>query len=77
MRPPTKAQLASWVKIAWDSLTVEMIVKSFKVCGVTLKTDNSENDKINVYKTGNILCGNLPDFTQRCEALERRLAGAV
>jgi hypothetical protein len=32
MRPPTRIMLATWVRQAWDKVSREIIVKSFKVC---------------------------------------------
>ena len=32
MRAPTRIMLATWVQQAWDKISREIIVKSFKVC---------------------------------------------
>ena len=43
MKPPTRVQLATWVKAAWDKVPTELIKKSFIVCGVSNAIDNSED----------------------------------
>ena len=47
MKPPTKLEMVSWVKQAWDSLSPEMIQKSFRVCGIT-NPDGSQDEEIGV-----------------------------
>ena len=42
VRAPSKAQCIEWVKLAWQSVTRETIVKSFVVCGISGNVDGSE-----------------------------------
>ena len=39
-----------WVAIAWEKLMQdkEMVIRSFKKCGITTNVDGSENDKVNI-----------------------------
>ena len=54
---PTKLQTVQWVKRAWQSLSTDLIVKSFDACGITVKEDGSENSKIHCIKEGNPAAG--------------------
>lgn len=45
-RAPTREQQLIWIKQAWDSVTPEVIKKSFRVCGVTLAGDGTEDDQL-------------------------------
>ena len=39
MRAPDKALCLRWVKEAWNSVTSDVIRKSFRVCGISVNTD--------------------------------------
>ena len=52
MRAPARHLLVNWVVAAWEKLDKDMIRNSFKVCGLTLKDDGSEDDLIHCFKTG-------------------------
>ena len=39
-----------WVLKAWNMLNKDLIVNSFHGCGVNLKTDGSEDEKIHCFK---------------------------
>ena len=43
IRAPTKDDLRSWLEIALQLLDRSAIIKSFKVCGINLASDQSEN----------------------------------
>jgi hypothetical protein len=47
--PPMDVYL-EWVQTAWESLSKDMIAKSFLACGVTNALDGSEDDLIHVFK---------------------------
>jgi len=47
-KAPPKPLLLRWVKEAWASITPEIIVKSFKKCGITSALDGSEDHLFNV-----------------------------
>ena len=38
--------ICSWIKCAWDDIPEEMIIKSFKKCGITNALDGTEDDII-------------------------------
>ena len=39
MNPPTRVQLATWVKEAWDMVPTELMKNSFLVCGISNAID--------------------------------------
>ena len=41
-----KQDVINWVSKAWESVTMETIVESFLLCGITPKVDGSENHKM-------------------------------
>ena len=49
-RAPPKALMVQWVLAAWDTISVEVIVRSFAACGIT--TSNPNN--IHCVKSGGI-----------------------
>lgn len=40
---PSYSTVATWVKDSWDEVSVDLIKKSFKCCGVSTKLDGSED----------------------------------
>ena len=54
MRSPDKLLCLEWVKEAWNSLSTEVVVKSFKVCGIAVVTDGSEDSQIHCLREGKI-----------------------
>jgi hypothetical protein len=44
--------MLQWVKQAWESLSPELLIKSFKSCALTIATDGSEDDEIHCLKNG-------------------------
>ena len=44
LRRPTLAIVTEWVKHAWDLIPTEMVIKSFKKCGISNELDGSEDD---------------------------------
>ena len=46
LRPPSKAIVVDWVKSARQSVSSDVIRKSFHVTGISLKTDGSEDSEI-------------------------------
>ena len=57
MKPPSRVRVATWIKTAWARVSVDIIKKSFVVCGVSNAMDNSEDEQINVLKPGGVLYG--------------------
>ena len=47
--PPRKCVL-QWVLTAWQSVPQELIIKSFRVCALSLPNDNSCDDEIHCFK---------------------------
>ena len=47
-----KKLMVEWVLESWASLSPEVIKKSFKVCGLNLAVDGSENHLIHCFKEG-------------------------
>ena len=45
MHPPPKPTGVQWVKTAWDAVSAD-IRKYFRVCGISLKPDGSEDDEM-------------------------------
>lgn len=52
MRCADKATVIGWVKQAWASISPDIIRSSFKVCGISTKTDGSEDNLISCCKPG-------------------------
>ena len=52
LKAPARRLLVDWVVAAWDKLDVDMIKKSFKVCGLSVNTDGSEDDLILCFREG-------------------------
>ena len=46
MKKPSIGQVCDWVKKAWDSVKTEIVIKSFKKCGISNKMDGTEDDAI-------------------------------
>ena len=52
-----------WVVDAWESITPEDIVKSFKDCGISVATDGSEDDSIHCLKPDGMCPGGRQKLT--------------
>ena len=46
MKIPSRQNVINWASAAWDSISVDMIVRSFLRCGISNAVDGSEDDKI-------------------------------
>ena len=44
MRRPSLVKVTEWVKKAWDLIPKEMVIKSFKKCGISNELDGTEDD---------------------------------
>src|SRR6266498_816054 len=44
IKKPSYSTVATWVKKSWDKVSDDLIQRSFKCCGISTKTDNSEDD---------------------------------
>ena len=63
MRAPDKALCFRWVKEAWNSMTSDMIRKSFHVYGISVNPDGSEDSEIHSTKEGEIAAAASPTAT--------------
>ncbi|KAJ8397484.1 hypothetical protein AAFF_G00437600 [Aldrovandia affinis] len=52
VRPPLRHLLVDWVLSAWGKLDGELVKRSFKVCGLTVAPDGSEDHLIHCFKEG-------------------------
>ena len=52
MKPPPRRKVVKWVLGSWDALSEDLIKKSFKSCGLNLKTDGSEDEIVYCFKSG-------------------------
>jgi hypothetical protein len=46
IKKPSYSLVCSWVKDAWEKIDTNLIRRSFKCCGISVKTDGSEDDMI-------------------------------
>jgi hypothetical protein len=44
MKRPAITQVCDWAKTSWQSVKEEIVVKSFKKCGIGNALDGTEND---------------------------------
>ena len=54
MRPPDKKLCLEWVKLAWSQVSTEVVVNSFKACGISSSTEGSEDSLIHCLKPGDL-----------------------
>ncbi|KAH7711885.1 pogo transposable element with KRAB domain-like protein [Aphelenchoides avenae] len=52
-KPPQPETYLQWVLDAWDAVSEEVIIRSFKACGISTALDGSEDDLIHCLKEGN------------------------
>ena len=67
-RALTKLKTVQWVKRAWQSLSTDLIVKSFKIYGITVDTDGNEDSSIHCIKQGNP-AAETNSIIERCTAV--------
>jgi hypothetical protein len=48
--PPPLDIVCSWITIAWDQISKDVIIKSFKACGISNAIDGSEDHMIDCFK---------------------------
>ena len=68
MRPPMKLQVLQWVKLAWDAVSEE---RSFRVCGITVNPDGSEDSEVSCLKEGGVAHEACQEIEQRTATLEQ------
>jgi len=69
-KPPSRRKLVQWVLDAWNGLSTEMIIKSFKSCGLNLALDGSEDGQIHCFKEGSSCSSGATLMKKATEALE-------
>ena len=45
-KPPTRNLVLQWVHEAWQEIPAEMVMKSFKTCGISNALDGTEDDEL-------------------------------
>ena len=45
-KPPTRTLVLRWVHEAWQEILTEMVMKSFKTCGISNALDGTEDDEL-------------------------------
>ena len=45
-KAPTKNLVLRWVNEAWREIPAEMVMKSFRTCGISNALDGTEDDKL-------------------------------
>ncbi len=51
-KPPPLDKVCEWILASWNSVTKEIIIKSFKICGLSVATDGTEDEQIECFKDG-------------------------
>ena len=69
MRAPDKALCLRWVTEAWKSVTSEVVRKSFRVCGISVNPDGSEDGEIHCIKDGEIAAEAAPIIQEKTASL--------
>ena len=54
IKSPDKLTWLNWMKVAWSSVATETIMKCFKVCEISVETDDSEDSMIHCLKLGEV-----------------------
>ena len=57
MRPPDKLTCLKWVVKAWEVISTEVRVSSFKASGISVEVDGSEDSSIHCLKQGGVAAG--------------------
>ncbi|CAN0463829.1 unnamed protein product [Ascophyllum nodosum] len=52
LKPPGRGKVSTWCKGSWAAITPEVVQTCFKVCGLTLALDGSEDDAWCVHNFG-------------------------
>lgn len=54
VRAPSKLLCLQWVKESWNSISTEIIKKSFRSCGISVSIDGSEDTEIHCMKENEV-----------------------
>ena len=69
IRAPSKLQCLEWVKKAWESVSQEIVIKSFRCCGISVKVDGAKDKEIHCIKDGGIAAEAFAEISQHTAAL--------
>ena len=69
IRAPNKLQCLEWVKKAWESVSQDIVIKSLRCCGISVKVDGTEDIEIHCIKDGGIAAEAFAEISQRTAAL--------
>jgi len=64
VRTPDKMLCLEWVKQAWSQVSSEVVVNSFKACGISVSVDGTEDHLIHCTKHGEVAESVLPVLEQ-------------
>ena len=66
---PGKLQCLEWVKKAWESVQVEVVIKSFRSCGIAVQVNGSEDKEIHRIQDGGIAAEAFEDISRSTATL--------
>ena len=66
---PSKLQCLNWVKKAWESVQVEVVIKSFRSCGIAVQINGSEDKEIYCIQDGGVATEVFDDISRSTAAL--------
>ena len=66
---PSKLLCLEWVKKAWESVSQDIVIKSFRCCGISVEVDGTEDKEIHCIKDGGIATEAFAEISQRTAAL--------
>ena len=52
VRAPSKVTCLQWVRKAWEFVTEKVVRKSFKTCGISVRTNGSEDSEMHCLRSG-------------------------
>ena len=77
IRAPSKLQCLEWVKKAWESVSQDIMINSFRCCGISVKVDGTEDKEIHCIKDGGIAAEAFAEISQHTDALLTRVTVRV
>ena len=72
MRPPSKKLVATRVKQAWDAVSSEVIINSFRVSGIALNPNGLEDKEIRCLREGEVAAAAKEDIRRQSATLAQR-----
>ena len=66
---PSKLQCVEWVKKAWESDSQDIVIESFRFCGISVEVNGTEDKEIHCIKDGVIAAEAFAENSQRTAAL--------